>query len=630
MVTKKNNVDTKPPVDKPAVAKPPANTQTATATKIPAVSVIIPMYNSAYYIKSCLASVLNQTLTNFEIICVDDCSTDDTFKIVTELANQDKRIKLLRHSRNSGGAGEPRNTGIRLSRGKYIAFLDSDDLLTKTALEELATIAEKWQADVVHTERAFFPEKQTVDGKSQVKLRPFSREVGGFCKEPMLETDKIAERVQMFHDNRFFGWVQNKLYRRDYIITQNITFDNLAISEDIIFYFKVLCTAPRIVRVPNITYISCSNPESITRRQIPIEESLRSLTHVMAEGSKILDEFMNGIDFFKKNPAFRQLPIDYFVQQHLVWTQRFYDQYKLLQVEPAIRQELKKYCGDYAPFFTYLFGVVHNYRRQIINSAKANKALPKPADKPKPQPQPRPKPPLVSIVIPMFNAEKFIPQTLESLVYQTLKDFEVIVLDDCSTDNSLEIIKDYVKRFGGRLQAVKMKKHSGSLGLLYNAGLKIARGKYVTFINSDTLYTNTALEELTTLADKFNADVIRLQNSFVLWGGKRKSIDAPEMTDFKALTNPQNFTRVTYTREKLTEPSLATKDIGERMRKFYSSGQNGFWMMPLQFYRRDFLIENKITFPATLNDKDTTFALAALTLAKNYLNAPLAINIIRP
>lgn len=622
MATKKTKVDT----------KPPANTQPATVAKLPAVSVIIPMYNSANYIKSCLASVLNQTLTNFEVICVDDCSTDDTAKIVTEFAKQDKRIKLLRHPKNSGGAGEPRNTGIRLSRGRYIAFLDSDDLLTKTALEELATIAEKWQADVVHTERAFFPEKQTVDGKSQVKLVPFSREVGGFCKEPTLETDKIAERVQMFHDNRFSGWVQNKLYRRDHIISQNITFDNLAISEDIVFYFKVLCTAPRIVRVPNITYISCSNPESITRRQMPIEESLRSLTHVMVEGSKILDEFMNGIEFFKKNPAFRQLPIDYFIQQHLVWTQRFYDQYKLFQVEPAIREELKKYCGNYAPFFTYLFGVLHHYRRQIINSAKTSKALPKPANKPKPQPQSKPKPkqPLVSIIIPMFNAEKFIPQTLESLVYQTLKDFEVIVLDDCSTDNSLEIIKDYVKRFGGRLQAVKMKKHSGSSGLLYNAGLKLARGKYVTFINSDTLYTNTALEDVTALAEKFNAEVIRLQNSFVLWGGKRKSIDAPEMTDFKALTDPQNLTKVTYTREKLTEPSLATKDIGERMRKFYSSGQNGFWMMPLQFYRRDFITENHITFPATLNDKDTTFALAALTLAKNYLNAPLAINIIRP
>lgn len=623
MAVKKKKVDANPPV-----AKSPANTQTATSAKIPAVSVVIPMYNSAQYIKSCLTSVLNQTLTNFEIICVDDCSTDDTSKIVMQFANQDKRIKLYRHAKNSGGAGEPRNTGIRLSRGKYIAFLDSDDLLTKTALEELATIAEKWQADVIHTERAYFPEKQNVDGKSQIRLRPVTREVGGFCKEPMLETDKLAERVQRFHDNRFFGWVQNKLYRRDFLISRNIFFDNLAVSEDIVFYFKILCTAPRIVRVPNITYISCDNPNSITRRQIPVEQSLRSLTHVMVEGSKILNEFMDGIDFFKKNPAFRQLPIDFLVQQNLVWTQRFYDQYKPFQIEPAMRQELKKYCGDYAPFFTYLLGVVHNYRKQIINFAKANKKLSKPANKPKPPV--KPKPPLVSVIIPIYNAEKFIPQTLESLVYQTLKDFEVIVLDDCSTDNSLEVIKGYVKKFGGRLQGVKMRKHSGSLGLLYNAGLKLARGKYVTFFNSDSLYTNTALEELTTLADKFNAEVVRVQNSFVLWGGKKKRPNAPEMTDFAALTNPKNLTRVTYTREKLTEPTLAEKDIGERMRKFYSSGQNGFWVMPLQFYRRDFLIENKITFPATLNDKDTTFALAALTLAKNYLNAPIAVNIVRP
>ena len=216
---------------------------------IPGVSVIIPMYNSARYIRSCVESVLNQTFREFEIICVDDCSTDETVKIVLEMAQQDRRIRLVRHAKNSGAASEPRNTGMRMSRGKYIAFLDSDDMYTPTALAELITIGEKWQADVVHTEQVYFPENQIIDVTPQTKFTTFSKEKGGFCKEPMLETDNLAKRVQMFYQGRFFGWVHNKMYRRDYIMEKNLRFDNLLTSEDIVFYFKVVCTAPRIVRV---------------------------------------------------------------------------------------------------------------------------------------------------------------------------------------------------------------------------------------------------------------------------------------------------------------------------------------------------------------------------------------------
>ena len=121
--------------------------------KIPGISVIIPMYNAERYIKSCIMSVLRQTLQDFELICVDDCSTDNTVQVVMELAQKDSRIRLVKLAQNSGGASEPRNMGLRLSRGKYIMFLDADDMYTPTALEELGMIAEKWQADVVHTEQ---------------------------------------------------------------------------------------------------------------------------------------------------------------------------------------------------------------------------------------------------------------------------------------------------------------------------------------------------------------------------------------------------------------------------------------------------------------------------------------------
>ncbi|MBR2519526.1 MAG: glycosyltransferase family 2 protein [Selenomonadaceae bacterium] len=343
--------------------------------RLPAVSVILPMYNSARYIRSCVESVLNQTFGLFELICVDDCSTDDTVKIVAEMAQKDGRIRVVRLAKNTGGASEPRNTGLRLSRGKYIAFLDSDDMYTRTALAELVSVAEKWNADVVHTEQVYFPENETIDVTPETKFTTFSKELGGFCKEPMLETDNLAQRVQMFYKGRFFGWVHNKLYRRDLLMEKNIRFDKLMTSEDIIFYFRVLCTAPRIVRVPNIIYIYRHNPNSITRKMVSVEESLHVLTHLMIEGSKVLDDFMSGFQLFVKNPQLRQLPIDYIIQQHLIWTQRFYEKYTTSQLDALVRKELKKYCGDFVPFFAYIYGAIHTYRKRLINYDKQIKQL---------------------------------------------------------------------------------------------------------------------------------------------------------------------------------------------------------------------------------------------------------------
>ena len=353
----------------------PVQQQAQQVPRLPAVSVILPMYNSARYIRSCVESVLNQTFGLFELICVDDCSTDDTVKIVAEMAQKDGRIKIVRLAKNSGGASEPRNTGLRMSRGKYIAFLDSDDMYTRTALAELVSVAEKFKADVVHTEQVYFPENQTIDVTPETKFSTFSKELGGFCKEPMLETDNLAKRVQMFYKGRFFGWVHNKLYRRDLLMEKNIRFDKLLTSEDIIFYFRVLCSAPRIVRVPNIIYIYRHNPNSITRKMVSVEESLHVLTHLMIEGSKVLDDFMSGFELFVKNPQLRQLPIDYIIQQHLIWTQRFYEKYTTSQLDALVRKELKKYCGDFVPFFAYLYGAIHTYRKRLVNYDKEIKQL---------------------------------------------------------------------------------------------------------------------------------------------------------------------------------------------------------------------------------------------------------------
>lgn len=100
------------------------------------VSVITPCYNSSRFVRFSISSVINQTYQNWELIIVDDNSTDDSVEIINELCKNDGRIKLIKLPRNSGSASIPRNIALDEAKGRYIAFLDSDDLWHPTKLEE--------------------------------------------------------------------------------------------------------------------------------------------------------------------------------------------------------------------------------------------------------------------------------------------------------------------------------------------------------------------------------------------------------------------------------------------------------------------------------------------------------------
>lgn len=114
------------------------------------VSVIIPMYNAEKYIKRAIDSVLRQTYHNYEILVIDDCSKDQSARIVKELAQKDSRVKYYRQDKNSGAA-EARNRGITEARGRYIAFLDSDDIWVKEKLKKQMVQIKKNGASFVFT-----------------------------------------------------------------------------------------------------------------------------------------------------------------------------------------------------------------------------------------------------------------------------------------------------------------------------------------------------------------------------------------------------------------------------------------------------------------------------------------------
>lgn len=114
------------------------------------ISVIIPVYNVEEYLKECLDSVINQTLKEIEIICIDDCSTDSSYSILEEYAKKDSRIVLIKNKENMG-VGYNRNIGIKEAKGEYIGFIDSDDYISEDYYENLYNTAKKYNSDVVNT-----------------------------------------------------------------------------------------------------------------------------------------------------------------------------------------------------------------------------------------------------------------------------------------------------------------------------------------------------------------------------------------------------------------------------------------------------------------------------------------------
>lgn len=111
------------------------------------VSIIMPVYNVGEYLKDCLDSVINQTYTNIEIICVNDGSTDNSLEILKEYKNKDSRIVII--DKANGGLVSARKVGVEAAKGEYSIYIDSDDWIELNMIEELVNEVRKTNADIV-------------------------------------------------------------------------------------------------------------------------------------------------------------------------------------------------------------------------------------------------------------------------------------------------------------------------------------------------------------------------------------------------------------------------------------------------------------------------------------------------
>ena len=274
----------------------------------PAISVITAMYNTEQYVTRCLESLLKQTFQDFEVIVVDDCSTDNSVTVVNNIAPQfNGRLKLLRLKKNSGYPGFPRNTAMSNAKGKYIIFLDSDDFLTETALEEFYTAAEETNADIIHGEKYY----EYHEAEDQVIQKTFQKPP--YVDKPTLDTEDIGERVLNFINWKTLWWACNKLFRRDFLVKNNIQFPHITAWEDLVFAFTCMLRAKNYVRVPNVIYFYRIISDSLSHKGRDAYE----MTSNLIGSLRAMDKVMDKTEFLVQNPEYKYLFVDWYVQGRL-------------------------------------------------------------------------------------------------------------------------------------------------------------------------------------------------------------------------------------------------------------------------------------------------------------------------
>lgn len=244
------------------------------------VSVVVPVYNVEQYIKRCIDSLIGQTLTDIEIILVDDGSTDRSAEICDAYAKDYSNIKVV-HKEN-GGLGSARNAGIKVAVGKYIGFVDSDDFISEKMYKTLLDLAEKHDADCVYCEYA----KCWNDNVKIPNVNAGYEQTvyeGNEILNPYL-LDRIGCMPSEKEDCSYGASVGLGLFKKDIIFEDKIDFvsERVIISEDMIFDIDFIPKCNKIVHTNEVLYYYRFNPNSLTTRYVSDRfEKNVSLCHEM-------------------------------------------------------------------------------------------------------------------------------------------------------------------------------------------------------------------------------------------------------------------------------------------------------------------------------------------------------------
>lgn len=251
------------------------------------ISIIIPIYNVEQYIEECLESVYQQTYPNIEVILVNDCTPDNSMIIANDIAEKYKTkypTVVVNHKQNKG-ASEARNNGIKVAKGEYIYFIDSDDIILPDAISILANVANK------HKEIELIKGEYITDQE----FRPTNKYP--ILIHPIILYNYDCQNQFLIKDTNLFIW--NILYKKDFITRHSLSFkSNITIYEDALFRIKATQFLTSIAIIPTITYFYRNNNSSLshkasTKHLISIKELLLILEDILSKDIHPLNIYLS-------------------------------------------------------------------------------------------------------------------------------------------------------------------------------------------------------------------------------------------------------------------------------------------------------------------------------------------------
>lgn len=498
----------------------------------PKVSVVVPVYNAAAYLKECLASLVNQTLKEIEIICVNDGSTDNSLAILNEYAAKDNRFKII--DQKNAGVGAARNTGIAHAVGDYLAFLDSDDFVEDNMLEYLYYTAKAEQSDVIVC--AFY----MYDNRTKEDIDIAYPHIPETLVSPC-EPKELGENLFTFTGPN--AWT--KLWKTELIKKNNIEFGNCPYSEDAFFSWTALANSQRI---------SFTNIPFIHYRWFNKEQA-----SFLIENQRKLMDVLKTLAFLFNN----------------LFEKGLYEIYKAAytkRVRESISFELISACQNKSKLLPL---ILQNLPTSVVQDLFA------PKDRP-----------AVSLILAVYNMEKYLPQCLDSLVNQTLKNIEIICVDDGSTDGSLKILQDYATK-DNRIKVLTQTNQK--LPLARRHAMEIASGEYVQYVDADDYLELNASECLYLYSKLYELDMCFFMGENFTDGYDHHLNSSPMQLKWM----PDNFGPV-FTYKHLTNIIMRV-NVGSCF----------------TFYRHDFLKKNHIEWiKEALCYEDTPFFIESLLRAE--------------
>lgn len=215
----------------------------------PEISIIIPIYKTERFLKKCINSIIDQSFKQWELILVNDCSPDNSSKILSEYKKKDNRIKIINHSVNKGSS-QARFTGLENAVGKYIMFVDSDDWLTKNAVQVLYNRIEEGDSDIVIGSMI-----KVLDQYGIFKTKPQNSVVPKIMTESIVMPELFDKYfINYFGVNLFPSYMWGKIYRRKTLDKAPLEPMPFFMFEDMVFNLTLHPFLAKIDFVPDTVY----------------------------------------------------------------------------------------------------------------------------------------------------------------------------------------------------------------------------------------------------------------------------------------------------------------------------------------------------------------------------------------